>query len=78
MNDKEQKKCGHCGSELREDARSSQKFCDAHCRRQHFDLQQRTGKVRYVRRIASGLMSVTYHIPETSRKPGDTIVEEAE
>jgi len=68
--------CLQCGHPLPPGSRSDRKYCTRHCRRMAFDVKIHQGRVRSVNLLKSGLMSVTYHIRESKRRPGDVVAED--
>ena len=68
--------CGYCGADLPEKSRPDRKHCNDHCRRMAYGAKIHQGRVRSVNLLKNGMTSVTYHIKETNRRPGDIVAED--
>lgn len=66
--------CEYCATALPTNARASQAYCNARCRRLAFVERGYRGRINQVRRLKNDLISVTVHLErDVGLKPGDVI-----
>jgi hypothetical protein len=64
--------CEWCGTALT-NGRADQRFCCGKCRRDAWAERAHFGHVASVRRLKSGLMSITVHMPDVGLCPRDRV-----